>query len=88
MDQWENDKVSELEQQIKQIPEGQTSAHDTAIATLIQEKMKDPAGLMRGILNIWKQSSDKKAVTGLFYEFTGISFDMYLESDQTNQAFL
>lgn len=51
---------------------------DTILADLVQNCDYEFIGFAQDIFNIWKESSDKKAVEQMFYEFTDMEFDDYL----------
>lgn len=51
---------------------------DTILVDLITDCDYQFSGFAQDIFNIWKESSDKKAVEQMFYEFTGMNFVHYL----------
>lgn len=51
---------------------------DTILVDLIMDCDYQFSGFAQDIFNIWKESSDKKAVEQMFYEFTGMNFVHYL----------
>jgi len=60
-------------------PDGMVVDADTILADLVENADMHFTGLAQDIFNIWEQSSDKKAVERMFYEFTEVEFTDFLE---------
>lgn len=69
-------KVIELQ---NSTPDGVIVDADTILADLIEECDFHITGIAKDLLEIWKKSSDKKAVEELFYLFTDTEMEIYLE---------
>ncbi len=78
MNNWTEDMINEVEKLNDNTPNGQVVDSDTILVDLLQENDFGFSGIAQDIFNIWKCSSDKKAVEQMFYEFTGMEFDRYL----------
>ena len=71
-------KVEELNEEIMSIV-SVIEDSDTILAELLDEVDFHFPGISTDIFEIWKKSSDKKSVEEIFYEFTDIKFETYLE---------
>lgn len=71
--------IEEVEQLNANTPDGIVVDGDTILADLIKDVDFEFNGLSQDIFNIWKKSNDKKAVEQMFFEFTDMEFDKYLE---------
>lgn len=71
--------IEEVEQLNANTPDGIVVDGDTILADLIKDVDFEFNGLSQDIFNIWKKSNDKKAVEQMFFEFTDMKFDKYLE---------
>lgn len=71
--------IEEAERLSDNVPDGQIVDADTILADLIQKCDCEMTGFAQDIFNIWKQSSDKKAVEAMFFEFTDTDFSEYLD---------
>ncbi len=78
MNRWAEDMIKEVEKLNDNTPDGKIVDADTILVDLIQKNDFEFSGIAQDIFNIWKGSSDKKAVEQMFYEFTGMEFDRYL----------
>lgn len=78
MNNWTKEMIREVENLNNNTPEGQIIDADTILTDLVQNCDYEFAGFAQDIFNIWKESSDKKAVERMFYEFTDMEFDRYL----------
>lgn len=78
MGNWTEEMIKEVEKQNSNTPEGQIVDADTILANLVQNCNHEFTGYAQDIFNIWKESSDKKAVERMFYEFTDLEFDSFL----------
>lgn len=76
--EWTEDMLKEVEQLNKNTPDGQIMDADTILVDLLQDCDHEFTGFAQDIFNIWKNSTDKKAVEQMFYEFTDMEFDRYL----------
>lgn len=71
--------IKEVEKLDNNVPDGIIRDADSILANLIHKHRRHESdGLAQNIFDIWKKSTDKKAVARMFYEFTGIEFDDYL----------
>lgn len=52
---------------------------DTILVDVIENCDYLVSGMAQDIFNIWKNSNDKKAVEQMFYEFTDMEFEDYLQ---------
>jgi len=52
---------------------------DTILADAVNNCEREFTGFAQDIFNIWKESSDKKAVEQMFFEFTDMEFGDYLK---------
>lgn len=71
--------IEEVERLSDNVPDGQVIDADTILADLIQKCDYEMTGFAQDIFNIWKQSSDKKSVEMMFFEFTDTDFSEYLD---------
>lgn len=71
--------IEEVEQLNANTPDGIVVDYDTILVDLIECADFKINGLSQDIFNIWKKSNDKRAVEQMFFEFTDIEFDKYLE---------
>lgn len=78
MKQTTEEMIKNVEKLNNNTPDGQIVDADTILVDLIQECDYEFSGIAQDIFNIWKCSTDKKAVEQMFFEFTGIEFDDYL----------
>lgn len=78
MDNWTEEMIKEVEELNDNTSEGQIINADTILIDLVQNADHEFIGFAQDIFNIWKESSDKKAVEQMFCEFTDIEFDRYL----------
>lgn len=61
------------------VPDGIVYDADCILANIMEGSAYDFIGFAQDIFNIYKASSDKHAVTQMFYEFTGVEFHEFLE---------
>lgn len=59
--------------------EGLISDSDTILCDLLQDVDNEVSGLSQEIFNIYKKAKDKDAVKQMFYMFTDMKFDDYLD---------
>lgn len=78
MNNWTEEMIKEVEELNSNILEGKIIDVDTILEDLVQNADHEFTGFAQDIFNIWKESTDKKAVEQMFYEFTDIEFDQYL----------
>lgn len=71
-------KVEELNEEMISIV-GIIEDSDTILADLLEEVDFHFSGFSQDIFEIWKKSNDKKSVEAMFYEFTDVEFETYLE---------
>lgn len=71
--------IEEVERLNANTPDGIIVDGDTILADLIENVDFKFNGLSQDIFNIWKEAKDKKAVEQMFFEFTDMEFDEYLE---------
>lgn len=75
---WTAEMIQEVEKLHNNTPDGVIHDADTILVDLIEQCDYEFTGLAQDIFNIWKNSTDKKAVEQMFYEFTDMEFDRYL----------
>lgn len=71
--------IEQVEELNDNTPDGIIVDADTILVDLIRNCDYEFSGFAQDIFNIWKNSSDKTAVARMFYEFTGVEFEDYLE---------
>lgn len=69
-------KVEELN---ANVPDGIVKDADTILVDMVQENDFEITGIAQDIFNIWRNSSDKKAVEQMFFEFTDVEFKDFLK---------
>ena len=69
-------KVEELN---ANVPDGIVKDADTILVDMVQGNDFEITGIAQDIFNIWRNSSDKKAVEQMFFEFTDMEFKDFLE---------
>lgn len=72
-------KIEEVEELNHKTPDGQIVDADTILADVIAQCDYEFSGLAQDIFNIWKNSSDKKAVEDMFFELTDVEFKEFLK---------
>ena len=76
-------KISKMVEQVEELnnntPDGIIIDADTILVDLIEKCNYEFNGFAQDIFNIWKNSNDKPAVAQMFYEFTDVEFEDYLE---------
>lgn len=73
------EKANELEEIQNNIFIGKIKNADTVLVDTLNHQDYEFPGISQDIFNIWKSSSDKEAVEQMFYEFTGLEFNEYLQ---------
>ena len=73
------DLVNQVEELNANTPDGIIRDGDTILVDLLRDCDFTFSGISQDIFNIWKESSDKKAVEQMFYEFTDTEFSDYLK---------
>ena len=71
--------LKEVEELNYNTPDGVIRDADTIIIDAIQKNDFEITGIAQDIFNIWRNSSDKKAVEQMFFEFTDMEFKDFLE---------
>lgn len=71
--------LKEVEELNENTPFGFIKDADTILNDIIDETDYEFDGIAQDIFNIWRNSSDKKAVEQMFFEFTDMEFKDYLE---------
>lgn len=76
-------KIADMVEQVEKLndntPDGYIINADTILVDLIEKCDYEFSGFAQDIFNIWSISNDKKSVEQMFYEFTGVEFEDYLE---------
>ena len=72
-------KIEQVETLNAHTPDGYIIDADTILVDLIDNDDHEFSGFTQDVFNIWKSSSDKPAVAQMFYEFTGVEFEDYLD---------
>lgn len=60
------------------VPDGVIRDADTILKDILDEQDFEITGIAQDIFNIYKKSTDKTSVKEMFFEFTGMDFDEYL----------
>ena len=71
--------LNEVEELNANVPDGIVKDADTILVDMVQENDFEITGIAQDIFNIWRNSSDKKAVEQMFFEFTDMEFKDFLE---------
>ena len=71
--------LKEVEELNNNTQDGWIIDADTILVDIIQENDFEINGIAQDIFNIWRNSSDRKAVEQMFFEFTNMEFKDYLE---------
>ena len=71
--------LKEVEKLNANTPDGVVVDADTILVDMVQENDFEITGIAQDIFNIWRNSSDKKAVEQMFFEFTDMEFKDFLE---------
>lgn len=71
--------LKEVEKLNANTPDGVVVDADTILVDAIQKNDFEITGIAQDIFNIWRNSSDRKAVEQMFFEFTDMEFKDYLK---------
>ncbi len=71
--------LKEVEKLNTNTPDGVVVDADTILVDVIQKNDFEITGIAQDIFNIWRNSSDRKAVEQMFFEFTDMEFKDYLK---------
>lgn len=71
--------VNEVKELFEQTPEGQIVDSDTILKDLMDNSSFEETGLSTEILDIYLKAKDRESIENLFYTFTGMEFEKYLE---------
>lgn len=71
--------LKEVEELNDNTPFGFIKDADTILCDIIEDTDYEFSGIAQDIFNIWRNSSDRKAVEQMFFEFTEMEFKDYLE---------
>ena len=73
------EKIRQIELLNSSTPNGMIIDSDTILADLLLNVDNEVTGFSQDIFNIYKRSKDKDAVKQMFFEFTDMEFDDYLD---------
>ena len=73
------EKIRQVELLNGNTPDGMIIDSDTILADLLLNVDNEVTGFSQDIFNIYKRSKDKDAVKQMFFEFTDMEFDDYLD---------
>ena len=79
MNTYTEEMINEVEELNNNTPNGMICDADTILADIIENCDFEFTGIAQDIFNIWKNSTDNRAVELMFYEFTDMEFIDYLE---------
>lgn len=71
--------LKEVEELNNNTPDGWIIDADTILVDMVQKNDFEITGIAQDIFDIWRNSSDKKAVEQMFFEFTDMEFKDFLE---------
>lgn len=71
--------LKEVEKLNANTPDGVVVDADTILVDVIQKNDFEITGIAQDIFNIWRNSSDRKAIEQMFFEFTDMEFKDYLK---------
>ena len=77
--------LSEVENLNDNTPNGLIKDADTILADIMENAYDEGfeiSGFAKDIFNIYKESTDKDAVTAMFFHFTGVEFEDFLKKCQ------
>lgn len=75
---WEEHMIESIKKLDKNTPEGSIIDPDTLLADILDEADHEVSGLAREIFEIFKKSADKESIKELFFAFTGVEFNNFL----------
>lgn len=74
--------ITEMIEQVERLndntPDGIIIDADTILVDVLEDADHEFSGFAQDIFSIWQNSSDKKAVEQMFFEFTNTEFSEYL----------
>ena len=71
--------INEVRELNSNTPNGVIQDSDTILVDILEENDYEFNGFSEDIFQIYINSNDKSAVCQMFYEFTGMEFEDYLE---------
>lgn len=71
--------VNEVKELFERTPEGQIVDSDTILKNLMDNSSFEETGLSTEIFDIYLKAKDRESIENLFYTFTGMEFEKYLE---------
>ena len=82
-----DEMIEQVEELSANTPDGTVIDADTILVDLVENCDLDCTGFAQDIFMIYQRSTDKQAVKEMFFEFTGVEFEDYLQKciDETTR---
>ena len=83
-----DEMIEQVEELSANTPDGTVIDADTILVDLVENCDLDGTGFAQDIFMIYQRSTDKQAVKEMFFEFTGVEFEEYLQKciDETTRS--